>query len=120
MLISSALIAALIMVESGGNDLAIGDNGKALGVLQIHACVVEDVNRIYCISFQHKDAYIRRRAIRMCEFYLHHYGRLYERRTGLPANDEVLARIWNGGPRGYEKQATTKYWEKVQRALKQH
>ena len=40
------LITALIAVESSGNDMAIGDNGRALGPLQIHRGVVLDVNRI--------------------------------------------------------------------------
>jgi len=30
---------------------------------------------------------------------------------------EMLARIHNGGPRGYLKPATLKYWLKVQRLL---
>ena len=44
---SDKLITSLVQVESRGNSNAIGDNGKAIGCLQIHKGVVEDVNRIY-------------------------------------------------------------------------
>ena len=36
------LLLALIAVESGGNDHAIGDNGLAYGCLQLHAAYVQD------------------------------------------------------------------------------
>ncbi len=51
----SNLISALIIVESSGNDLAIGDNGRALGPLQIHRGVVQDVNRITGSHYRHQD-----------------------------------------------------------------
>lgn len=41
-----ALIEALIIVESGGKENAIGDSGKAVGVLQIHPVYVAEVNKI--------------------------------------------------------------------------
>lgn len=31
--------------------------------------------------------------------------------------DEARARIWNGGPRGYRKDSTKKYWKKVKEAM---
>ena len=34
-----------------------------------------------------------------------------------PVTDEDRARIWNGGPNGYKKQATVKYWKKVKEHL---
>ncbi len=29
------------------------------------------------------------------------------------SSDEVIARNWNGGPRGWKKKSTLKYWNKV-------
>ena len=49
------LISALIAVESGGNPNAIGDHGKALGVLQIHSEVVMDVNQFFHTNYTHHD-----------------------------------------------------------------
>jgi hypothetical protein len=29
------------------------------------------------------------------------------------STDEVISRNWNGGPKGYKKESTLKYWRKV-------
>jgi soluble lytic murein transglycosylase-like protein len=106
----SNLITALIAVESSGNDLAIGDNGRAVGPLQIHRGVVLDVNRITGSNYRHQDMTNRAAARAVCQAYLTHYGR--------GATTEQLARRWNGGPTGDRKSATMAYWAKVKKALK--
>jgi soluble lytic murein transglycosylase-like protein len=106
----SNLITALIIVESSGNDLAIGDNGRAIGPLQIHRGVVQDVNRITGSHYRHQDMTNRVQARAVCEAYLKHYGR--------GASTEQLARRWNGGPTGDRKIATVIYWNKVKKEIK--
>lgn len=106
----SNLISALIIVESSGNDLAIGDNGRAIGPLQIHRCVVQDVNRITGSHYRHQDMTNRVAARAVCEAYLKHYGR--------GATTEQLARRWNGGPTGDRKSATVTYWRRIQKVIK--
>jgi hypothetical protein len=106
----SNLISALIIVESSGNDLAIGDGGRAIGPLQIHRGVVLDVNRITGASYRHQDMTNRAQARAVCEAYLKHYGR--------GATTEQLARRWNGGPKGDTKTSTEAYWAKVKKHLK--
>jgi hypothetical protein len=106
----SNLISALIIVESSGNDLAIGDNGRAVGPLQIHRGVVLDVNRITGSHYRHQDMTNRVAARAVCQAYLTHYGR--------GATTEQLARRWNGGPTGDRKSATVAYWAKVKKELK--
>jgi len=69
------LIAALIAVESGGRDTAIGDGGKAIGPLQIHRSVVQDVNRLTGASYQWQRMTNRSEAISVCKAYLTHYGK---------------------------------------------
>ena len=39
-------------------------------------------------------------------------------RTGKIFTDEIGARIWNGGPNGWKKESTKKYWKKVIAHLK--
>ena len=104
------LISALIIVESSGTDLAIGDQGRAIGCLQIHKAVVVDVNRITGSHYRHQDMTNRAAARAVCQAYLTHYGR--------GATTEQLARRWNGGPTGDRKTATLGYWRKVQKHLK--
>jgi soluble lytic murein transglycosylase-like protein len=106
------LLAALIAVESGGNPAAIGDNGRAVGILQIHAAVVADVNRIAGTRYTLEDRRNPVKSRQMCLIYLQHYGR--------GKTWEQRARIWNGGPRGHEKKATEKYWEKVKREIEEN
>jgi len=109
---TSALIAALIAVESGGNDFAIGDGGRALGPLQIHRSVVADVNRLTGASFQWKRMTNRVEAVEVCKRYLAHYGK--------GCTDEQLARKWNGGgPAGDRKTATLAYWQRVKSKMKE-
>jgi len=114
-MITSLLLAALIAAESSGNAQAIGDGGKAFGVLQIHAGVVVDVNRIAGTNYRHADAFDPALAATMCRIYLGHYAT--EKRIGRPVTDEDRARIWNGGPNGWKKPATVKYWAKVRAKL---
>jgi hypothetical protein len=106
----SNLISALIIVESSGNDLAIGDNGRAIGPLQIHRGVVLDVNRITGSNYRWQQMTNRVQARAVCEAYLKHYGR--------GKTTEEQARIWNGGPTGDSKSATVAYWAKVKKAIK--
>jgi len=107
------LIDALIQVESGGKADAVGDNGKALGILQIHDAVIQDVNRVSTYRFVHADALNPSAAKQICANYLRYWGKQCEKSLGRPANYEELARIWNGGPNGYLKDATLGYWKKV-------
>jgi hypothetical protein len=115
-MITELLISALMMVESsGGLDKRDGDGGRAIGPLQIHAVVVADVNRIAGTSYTHEQARQPAVARRICVIYLNHYAT--PARIGRAVTDEHRARIWNGGPRGWQKPATLKYWTKVRRHL---
>ena len=106
----SNLISALIIVESSNNDLAVGDQGKAIGCLQIHKAVVLDVNRITGSNYRHSEMTNRVAARAVCQAYLKAYGK--------GASTEQLARRWNGGPTGDRKSATEAYWAKVKKHLK--
>lgn len=105
----NTLVNAIIKVESNGNDKAVGDNGEALGCLQIHKIMVDDVNRIAGTNFVYNDRLDRGKSIQMFNIYTSHYS--------PGASNEVIARRWNGGPKGDSKQTTAAYWRKVQRQL---
>lgn len=114
------LLCAIMSVETGGEpnpDEAIGDNGHAVGCMQIHMCVIEDVNRIYKTKYVSDDRYDRSMSLSIASRYLTYWGEHYTKTTGQKATTEVLARIWNGGPYGYKMQATLKYYKKVLDAI---
>ena len=104
------LLSALIMVESRNNDSAHAIGEDAVGCLQIRKTMVDDVNRILKrqgkdYRFTYDDRWLRNKSIQMFDIYCKHYG--------LTTAEEI-ARCWNGGPRGMDKEATVYYWNKVQ------
>ena len=121
--VTARLLNAIKGVESSGNSSAIGDNGKAVGAYQLHKIYVRDVNNILKnkgskICFTYADRYNMHKSRYMTCIYLLHYGKVYERKTGKVATAEVLSRIHNGGPDGWKKKSTLKYWYKVKKRLK--
>lgn len=107
------LITALIAVESGGQrnpDMAVGDGNRAIGALQIHAAVVEDVNRFNGTHYTHQQMTNRVAARKVCALYLQRYAK--------GSSNEEAARIWNGGPTGPSKTATKAYWKRVELQIK--
>jgi hypothetical protein len=108
------LLEALIQVESRGDENAVGDkhlSRPSVGVLQLRPIMVREVNRILKKhkvkkKYTLEDRYSKEKSIEM--FYIwqsfHH----------LNDSDEVIARCWNGGPRGWKRNSTLHYWDKVQ------
>lgn len=111
------IISAIIMVETGGHPSpasAVGDNGKAVGILQIHPEVVRDCNRAWgCTRWTLADRSHPGKAREMAAEYLTIYG------ISRGITDPVqLARIWNGGPRGHLRKSTLAYGRKFAEAFK--
>lgn len=110
------LILAIITVESGGDNYAVGDNGNAYGCLQIWPAYVQDANEYAGTSFTHEDAFNQKKSVKMFEAYMARYAT--EKRLGRTPTAEDIARIHNGGPDGYKKPATDAYWAKVKAELR--
>jgi len=122
------LIETLIEVESNGNAKAIGDNGKAFGILQIHQVMVNEANRIGGTNFTHQDMFSPTASRKVAEIVLGHYGRHIQKTTGKPATAKQLAFIWNGGGAAWKRVSSPindtkqtnleRYWSKVSKTLK--
>lgn len=118
--VSEKLLQAMRKVESAapdnpnGDENAVGDGGKAIGVLQIWESYWKDAVERSGIGGSYKDCKgdgsteYSKRVIRA---YMQRYAN--SRRLRRQATDEDIARIHNGGPNGYEKPETLGYWEKV-------
>lgn len=117
--IPDSLLDAIQKVETGGERdpaNAVGDNGDSYGWLQIGDAVLADVNAIYPhATFTRKDTADLQRSRMIAVIYLMHY--CTEERLGRTPTLEDAARIWNGGPNGWKKRSTRKYWAKVQKHL---
>ena len=111
------LINALIMVESNGNDSAVGDTHlgePSIGVLQIRPIMVREVNRILKLKgtkhrYKLKDRWDKEKSIEMFLIWkeFHHSD----------SNYEEIARSWNGGTKGPKNPRTYNYWKKVENQL---
>ena len=109
----SLLLSALILVESNNNSQAIGDHGQAVGILQIHPEMVEECNRIATLKhLPFHWSLADRRSAEQSKRMFYVYEAYWLPKTKHLSN-ETAARIWNGGPKGYLKDATTPYWEKI-------
>jgi hypothetical protein len=113
---NAILAAAMILVESGGNDRAVGDGGRAIGPLQIHAGILLDVNRRFGTRFTHRGMTNRADAVAVMDRYLWMYAQ--PGRLGRPVTSADRARIWNGGPNGWRKASTVGYAERVRGATR--
>lgn len=114
---NAILAAALISIESGGNNQAVGDHGRAVGPLQVHAAAVADVNRAFGTHYTHAGMTNRAEAVAVLDRYLWLYAR--PERIGRPVTDEDRARIWNGGPDGWRRKATLAYAARFNKARKE-
>ncbi len=117
--INSDLIRAMIMVESGGDDRAVGDKNlqhKAYGCLQIRQPFVDDVNEIKGTKHRAQEC-LGDRELSLWLF--HRYMERYatRKRLGREPTSQDIARIHNGGPNGYRLKSTLSYWRKVEKAL---
>ena len=106
-----SLVDALILVESSGNEHAYNKKENAVGCLQIRPIMVREVNRILKKQgleerFTKEDRWDCEKSKEM--FYI------WRKYHHIDSSDEVIARNWNGGPKGYKKQSTKHYWHKVQ------
>jgi hypothetical protein len=107
-------INALIHVESSGRDKVIGDNGLAVGCLQIHPIMISDVNRICklkgsSLRFTLSDRTNRVKSIQIATIFFQYYVKDMK-------DYESMARSWNGGP-SYKIKSTDGYWKKVKKLL---
>lgn len=114
--VNEKFLKAIHLVESSGRTGAIvGDSGKALGPLQIHKEYFQDAaeydkslgnnyNKVADLTFAKK----------VVTAYLNRYAP-----KAVSSNDfKTLARIHNGGPKGFKYSSTIQYWAKVEKNLK--
>ena len=113
------LLAAMCEVESNCDPSAVGDNGNAIGAYQIwydywYDAVTFKNNDDLKLSDGYESCYDKDYSERVVFAYWERYATI--KRIGRTPTDEDRARIHNGGPNGYKKDSTLKYWRKIQNA----
>jgi len=93
-----------------------GDGGKALGPYQIwHSYWLDATEFDKTIGGKYEDVNNLKYARKVFDAYMRRYATV--KRLGRVATWEDIARIHNGGPNGYKKSATDKYWNGVKSYL---
>lgn len=100
------LFNAIAQVESDGGT-------TSQNAYQIKDIYIDDINRIYGLQLSYSIKFDRKLSEKAMRLYWIYYGGRYERIMGRPVTYEVLARIHNGGPDGFKKYSTKKYWKAV-------
>ena len=105
-----SLLNAIATIESSNDPNAYNAAEDAAGLYQISRIYLKDVNRIlgyrkYILA----DRFDPQKSEEMVRIYLGHYGK--------NKTLEDIARIHNGGPRGWSRPATKKYWLKIKKWL---
>ena len=109
------VLQAIRIVESNNTPSAVGDGGNAIGVYQIWESYWKDATEFSNLGGKYRDCFVPEYADRVVRCYMKRYAT--PRRLGRKATMQDIARIHNGGPNGYKKQATLKYWKKVEKIL---
>ena len=105
------LLAAMCEVESNGDCSKVGKVGE-LGCYQIRECFwLDALEWDSSIGGEYEDVIDREYAEKVIYAFWDRYAN--EKRLGRPVTDEDRARMHNGGPNGYKKTATVKYWNKI-------
>lgn len=109
------VLTAIRIVESNDDPNAVGDGGDSIGCYQIQKCYWLDAKEFSDLDGTYLDCYNRGYADRTVRCYMDRYAT--ERRLGREVTQEDIARIHNGGPNGWKKESTEKYWQKVKKIL---
>lgn len=108
-----SIVVGIAKIESNFNSNAIGDNGKAYGLLQIHKEVVDDVNRYYKTTYVHEEMFDSVCAIEVFHLYIKMGIDRYQKKYSKNPDIQHIVRMWNGGIYvGYRIDSTKKYWLK--------
>jgi len=101
-------------LESSYSAKLVGDKGQAIGPLQIHRQLVDDVNRIIGQRrFNYQDRWSLEKSQEMFEIYSSYYGQRYIQTTGQKPTTRTYVRMWNGGPDGWRKNSTLAHWARA-------
>lgn len=101
------LFKAVSAIESNFNPYALNEYENAVGIVQIRPIRLKDFNIRTGKNYLLEDMYDISKAKEVFMYYANKYK----------GNIEKIARNWNGGPTGYKKESTLKYWNKVKSKL---
>jgi hypothetical protein len=108
-------MAKIGQIESNNTDSVIGDGGRAYGRYQMHSVCVKGSGLEDLLGYTHKDMFDSSKAEHVFWAAMGVHSHTFAQRNGRYPSYEELARMWNGGPNGYQNKSTLKYLEKFRK-----
>lgn len=102
------VIAILLVLEQPAKGQLYGDEGRAIGPLQIHRAVVIDVNRIYGTQYTWESCASLTVSKEVCKKYLTYW--CSAKKLGHKPTIRDYLRTWNAGAMGHKKIKATKFY----------
>lgn len=90
-------MSKIAIIESSGNSKAVGDNGQAFGLYQIHKAVVTDYNANKGQNLRHSDMFNPVLAHKVADYYINTLIPRYLRHYGLADTVENRLTAYNMG-----------------------
>jgi len=110
----SDFINAIGEIETQNTDSLIGDSGRAFGRYQIHDVCVTASGLKNLLNYEHKDMFDSVKAERVFWAVMGINCHVYAQKYGKYPDYSDLVRMWNGGPLGYQNEATLNYLKKFE------
>jgi len=110
----SDFINAIGHIETLNTDSLIGDSGKAYGRYQIYDICVTASGLKNLLNYEHKDMFDSVKAERVFWAVMGINCHTYAQKYGKYPDYSDLVRMWNGGPLGYQNEATLNYLKKFE------
>ena len=104
------IMKVLKEIESRGNTNAIGDNGRAVGILQMHKIAVRECNRLFGTTYTYEDRYDETCSEEMYTLLTTYGIARFIYKHGYYPNEAYIVRLWNFGL--YQKQHENGYYKK--------
>ena len=115
-IVADSFFEAIRFVEStDGRYFGDQDGGRSHGPYQISLAYLQDANEYLGTNYTLRQVIDDESVAR--EVMVGYWNRYLPKDREVTY--EILARIHNGGPKGYEKESTVPYWEKVEAKMKE-
>ena len=108
----SEFIRKIGQIESNNTDSISGDNGRGKGRFGIYNICVKGSGMYDLLGYSHADMYNKEKSMHVFWATMGIFCYSYAQKHGKYPTYEDLARMWCGGPEGYNSNATLNYLHK--------
>ena len=108
----SEFIRKIGEIETGNNDDMSGENDMGRGRFGTYEICVRGSGLMDALGYTHEDMHDPKKSKHVFWAMMGIFTYQYWSKYGQPPTYEDLARMWAGGPNGYQKESTLRYLDK--------